>query len=110
MKKLALITLILLLATPLFPKDIKLEFEPANSIYCTIDDLHCCLTIDFIKISRIHIGIDAGFGIISAFNNSMVDDWLVGISGRTRIAKDVFIGGGYDFIQKNIYLGITMRF
>lgn len=72
-----------------------------------------CLTLDMLRIYETYIGVDAGIHI----ENQEIMDYLLGFSMKTRIIIFKFlktdiklmITTGYDILNKNIYLGGTLK-
>lgn len=66
-----------------------------------------CLSINIFNISeRLYFGGDIGVNI----DRISVKDWLLGVVARYRIwkSKPVFMTGGWNFIKKEAYVGLSL--
>lgn len=66
-------------------------------------DLYNCLSLDLIRAWRIHAGIEIG-------TQAVLQDFLVGISGRYEITENMKLLAGRDFLGSRYYAGVQFSF
>lgn len=107
------------------PKDIKIEVTKWRPRLIDIKprfgyslvyqgQAYHCLTLDVLRIGKFYAGGEAGISM----NNYDLDGYLLGLSGKYHCLTFDFFGGakiyafaalGYNFLDKKIYAGVTLR-
>ena len=66
-------------------------------------DLYNCLSLDLVRIWRIHAGVEIG-------TQAVLQDFLIGLSGRFEITENMKLLAGRDFLGSQYYAGVQFSF
>lgn len=66
-------------------------------------DLFNCVSLDLVRIWRIHAGVEIGV-------QAVFKDYLIGVSGKFRVTDNMKVLAGRDFYGSRFYAGVQFSF